>query len=141
MKYTGKPIVFKATIMWSFHNKINDMAQKYTMDLCNLSDNAVKALEELGINVRKREDKPEKGFHITCKSTIPMKVFDTNGNNLINVSIGNGSTATATVSKYFWKNKTQSGWSPSLVKAVVDNLVEYNSAENVDLSELADEVL
>lgn len=141
MKYTGKPLVLKATIMWSFHNKINDMAERYTMDLCNLSDNAVKALEEFDIPVRKREDKPEKGFYIICKSTIPMKVFDTNGGDLSSIAIGNGSTATATVSKYFWKSKTQSGWSPSLVKAVVDNLVEYNSIETAESSQLADEVL
>ena len=41
----SKPIKIKATIMWSFHNKINQTAEKYTVDLCNLSDKAVKSLD------------------------------------------------------------------------------------------------
>jgi hypothetical protein len=127
MDTVGKPVKVKATIMWSFHNKINEMAKRYTMDLCNLSDNAIKALEEFGITVLKREDKPEKGFYITCKSTIPIKVFDSAGNSLQDVAIGNGSTATVVVSKYEWKHQSKKGWSPSVVKAVVENLVEYNA--------------
>ncbi len=76
MNDVAKPVKVKATIMWCFHNKPNDMSGKFQVDLCNLSDNAVKALESIGLEVRKREDKPEKGFYITCKSTVPMKVFD-----------------------------------------------------------------
>jgi len=75
MNDVAKPVKVKATIMWCFHNKPNEMSNKFQVDLCNLSDNAVKALESLGLEVRKREDKPEKGFYITCKSTVPMKVF------------------------------------------------------------------
>jgi hypothetical protein len=139
MSTIDKPVTVKATIMWSFHNKINGMAEKYTMDLCNLSDNAVKALESIGINVLKRADKPEKGFYVTCKSKHPMKVFDTNGNSLQDVAIGNGSTATAVVGTYDWAHKTKRGLSPSLVKAVVDNLVEYNSTSNT--TQLEEEAL
>jgi hypothetical protein len=127
MNEKPKPIKLKATVMWCFHNKINEMATKYTIDLCNLSDNAVKALEEFGINVMKREDKPEKGFFITCKSNNPLEIFDSSGKDLKDIAIGNGSTVTAVVSKYPWKYKNREGWSPSLVKGVVDSLVAYNA--------------
>lgn len=134
MNAATKPVTMKATIMWCFHNKKNDMADKFTVDLCNLSDNAIKALEALGLNVLKREDKPEKGFYITCKSNIPLKVFDASGKDLSDVSIGNGSTATAVVSTYEWAYKHKKGLSPSLVKLVVDNLVAY-SAEDTPVEE------
>lgn len=138
MNDVAKPVKVKATIMWCFHNKPNEMSNKFQVDLCNLSDNAVKALESLGLEVRKREDKPEKGFFITCKSTVPMKVFDANGNDLNNVAIGNGSTATAVVGAYAWSWKNKSGTSATLTKLVVDNLVAYDAAE---AEEAADEVL
>jgi hypothetical protein len=138
MNTEEKPVTLKATVMWCFHNKHNQMAEKYTVDLCNLSDNAVKALEKFGLNVLKREDKPEKGFYITCKSEKPLNVFDAAGKDLSDVSVGNGSTATAVVSKYEWKHKSKSGWSPSLKKLVVDNLVAY---ENKDSPAVEEEVL
>ena len=63
----SKPIKIKATIMWSFHNKINQTAEKYTVDLCNLSDKAVKSLEnDLGIAVNFNEDKEDKGKFINA---------------------------------------------------------------------------
>lgn len=137
MNDLAKPVKVKATIMWCFHNKPNEMSNKFQVDLCNLSDNAVKALESLGLEVRKREDKPEKGFYITCKSTVPMKVFDANGGDLSTVAIGNGSTATAVVGAYSWKWKNKEGVSPSMTKLVVDSLVAYEA----DAEEAEEEVL
>ena len=139
MNDLAKPVKVKATVMWCFHNKPNEMSGKFQMDLCNLSDNAVKALESLGLDVRKREDKPEKGFFITCKSTVPMKVFDASGNDLNDVAIGNGSTATAVVGAYEWAWKNKKGVSATLTKLVVDDLVAYSAADQVE--EAADEVL
>lgn len=135
MDNVAKPVKIKADIMWCFHNKPNEMSGKFQMDLCNLSDNAVKALESLGLEVRKREDKPEKGFFITCKSTVPMKVFDASGNDLSTVAIGNGSTATAVVGAYSWSWKNKKGTSPSLTKLVVENLVAYDANEAEEAEE------
>ena len=137
MNDVAKPVKVKATIMWCFHNKPNEMSNKFQVDLCNLSDNAVKALESLGLEVRKREDKPEKGFYITCKSTVPMKVFDASGNDLSTVAIGNGSTATAVVGAYEWSWKNKKGVSPSMTKLVIDSLVAYEA----DAEEAEEEVL
>jgi len=136
MNDVAKPVKVKATIMWCFHNKPNEMSNKFQVDLCNLSDNAVKALESLGLEVRKREDKPEKGFYITCKSTVPMKVFDASGSDLSTVAIGNGSTATAVVGAYEWSWKNKKGVSPSMTKLVIDSLVAYEAD-----AEEAEEVL
>jgi len=135
MDNVAKPVKVKADIMWCFHNKPNEMSNKFQVDLCNLSDNAVKALESLGLEVRKREDKPEKGFFITCKSTVPMKVFDAAGNDLNNVAIGNGSTATAVVGAYAWSWKNKKGTSATLTKLVIDNLVAYDAGEAEEAEE------
>jgi len=133
----AKPVTIKATVMWCNHNKINEMSEKYQLELTNLSDNAVKALEGIGLEVRKREDKPEKGFYITCKSVRQMdKIFDKTGASLIDVAIGNGSTGTAVVGTYDWSFKNKKGLSASLIKMTIDNLVAYD-AEDTPVTEEA----
>ena len=133
----AKPVTVKATVMWCNHNKLNEMSNKYQLELTNLSENAVKALESLGLEVRKREDKPEKGFYITCKSVRQMdKIFDKTGASLIDVAIGNGSTGTAVVGTYDWAFKNKKGLSASLIKMTIDNLVAYD-AEDTPVTEEA----
>ncbi|CAB4166037.1 hypothetical protein UFOVP837_3 [uncultured Caudovirales phage] len=133
----AKPVTVKATVMWCNHNKLNEMSNKYQLELTNLSDNAVKALEGIGLEVRKREDKPEKGFYITCKSVRQMdKIFDKTGASLIDVAIGNGSTGTAVVGTYDWSFKNKKGLSASLIKMTIDNLVAYD-AEDTPVTEEA----
>jgi stalled ribosome alternative rescue factor ArfA len=133
----AKPVTIKATVMWCNHNKVNEMSEKYQLELTNLSDNAVKALEDIGLEVRKREDKPEKGFYITCKSVRQMdKIFDKTGASLIDVAIGNGSTGTAVVGTYEWAFKNKKGLSASLIKMTIDNLVAYD-AEDTPVTEEA----
>jgi len=133
----AKPVTVKATVMWCNHNKVNEMSSKYQLELTNLSENAVKALEGIGLEVRKREDKPEKGFYITCKSVRQMdKIFDKTGASLIDVAIGNGSTGTAVVGTYDWAFKNKKGLSASLIKMTIDNLVAYD-AEDTPVTEEA----
>ena len=133
----AKPVTVKATVMWCNHNKVNEMSSKYQLELINLSENAVKALEGIGLEVRKREDKPEKGFYITCKSVRQMdKIFDKTGASLIDVAIGNGSTGTAVVGTYDWSFKNKKGLSASLIKMTIDNLVAYD-AEDTPVTEEA----
>jgi hypothetical protein len=133
----AKPVTVKATVMWCNHNKLNEMSNKYQLELTNLSENAVKALEGIGLEVRKREDKPEKGFYITCKSVRQMdKIFDKTGASLIDVAIGNGSTGTAVVGTYEWAFKNKKGLSASLIKMTIDNLVAYD-AEDTPVTEEA----
>jgi len=128
----AKPVKIKAEVQWCFHNKQNEMSNKYQVDLCNLSEGAVKALESLNLEVRSREDKPEKGFYITAKSSIPIKVFDSEGNDLANVAIGNGSKAVALVTSYSWKWKNKEGTSASLKKMVIEELQAYDGDSEDD---------
>jgi hypothetical protein len=59
-----------------FLNKPNEMSGKFQVDLCNLSDKAVGALEEMGIEVKTKEGK---GAYVTCKSTRPIAAYDDGG--------------------------------------------------------------
>ena len=118
----------KCDLFWAQLNKQNEMSGKYQVDLCNLSDAACKALEDLGIEVKSNSNKPDLGKYITCKSNNVIKAFDVDGDE-ITEKIGNGSKAKALLSAYEWKYKNKSGVSPTLWKLVVTDLVEYAGAD------------
>lgn len=128
-----KRIKVKATVYWCFHNKVNEMSGDYQINLCNLSEAAVEALEEMGIAVQTGEEKKaDMGRYITCKSKKPIKVFDADGDE-ITEAIGNGSKGKAIVGSYDWTFKNKKGTSASLGKLVITDLVEY--AAGGDLSD------
>ena len=78
-----KQMKIEADLMWAFLDTPNAMSGKYQVDLCNLSKNAIKALEELGVNVR---NKDEKGFFVTAKSkNYPISAIDESGLSLIHI--------------------------------------------------------
>jgi hypothetical protein len=119
----SKAIRLNCILFWAQLKKVNDMSGKYQVDLTNLSAAAVKALQAAGITVRTRDDKPEMGAYITCKSANPIKAYDDNGVE-IDVLIGNGSSAIATVRAYDWSFKNKTGKSASLDRLTVTNLIE-----------------
>ena len=121
----------KATVNWAFLNRKNEMADAYTVDLCNLSDKAVAALEEMGISVQENlEKKPEQGKYITCKSQKPIKAFDTDNDEIVE-DVGNGSKAICMIGSYAWTYKNKKGVSPSLAKLVITDLVVFASGGNI----------
>lgn len=120
----SEPVKFKCDVMWAQLTKVNDMSGKFQVNLCNLSDAAAKALESLGISTLNKEGM---GNYITCKSNTPIKAFDSDGD-LIDVMIGNGSKAKAVVKPYDWTYKNKKGISPTLVKLVITDLIEYADA-------------
>ena len=126
---TTERVKIKGDVMWAYLEKPNDMSGKYQVDLCNLSDPAVKALEDMGLTVRQKEDK---GYYITCKSNNPIKAYDKNGDLMEGITIGNGSQAIAMVGFYEWSFKNKEGRSPSLKKLVISELVSYEDAEPVE---------
>lgn len=134
MENANASVKLKADIMWAQLDKVNELSGKYQVNLCNLSDAAVEALEAMGINVLEKEGQ---GKYITCKSANPMKAFDTDGD-LITEKIGNGSKAKAIITPYEWKYQKKKGVSPSLKKLVITDLVVYESA-GADIDD--DEVL
>lgn len=122
-----KRIKIKCDVYWAQLNKVNEMSGKYQVNLCNLSDAAVSALEELGISVLEdKEKKADMGRYITCKSEKPMKAYDVDGDE-ITENIGNGSKAKALIGSYSWTYKNKKGVSPSLSKLVVTDLIEYSA--------------
>ena len=121
----------KCDIYWAQLNRKNEMSDAYQVNLCNLSDKAVAALEDMGISVLENtEKKPEMGKYITCKSQKPIKAFDTDGVDIVE-DIGNASKAICMVAPYNWSYKNKKGVSPSLVKLVVTDLVEYVGANTI----------
>ena len=112
----------KAEVMWAFLNKPNEMSGKFQVDLCNLSDKAVGALEEMGIEVKTKEGK---GAYVTCKSTRPIAAYDDGGSLLEGEILGNGSKAAAIITPCEWSFKGKKGVSPSLRKMVITELVPY----------------
>jgi hypothetical protein len=135
MSEEKKAIKIKADVFWCQHNKVNDMTGKFQLNLCNLSDAAVEALEDMGISVQTGEDKKaDMGKYITCKSEKAIRVFDTD-NDEITEAIGNGSKGKALVSTYSWTYKNKKGISPSLKKLVITDLVEYSAASGIDAND------
>ena len=125
----------KATVYWASLNRKNEMADAYMVDLCNLSDKAVAALEDMGISVQENlEKKPEQGKYITCKSQRPIKAFDTDNEEIVE-DIGNGSKAICMVGSYPWTYKNKKGVSPSLAKLVITDLVEYAAGGNISVDD------
>lgn len=117
-----KPLKIEADLMWAFLDTPNQMSGKYQVDLCNLSKNAIKALEDAGVSVRNKEDK---GFFITAKSkNYPIKAEDTNGNQ-ITAKVGNGSRGIALIKPYAYKVNGKAGVGVGINKLVVTQLVEY----------------
>lgn len=127
-----KKLKIKCDIYWAQLNKMNEMSGAYQVNLCNLSDAAAEALEEMGLSVNQdSEKKADMGKYITCKSkNKPMKAFDVDGDE-ITEDIGNGSKAKALVGTYDWTYKNKKGVSASLIKLVVTDLVEYGGGGGI----------
>lgn len=129
-----KPVKVAAEIMWASLKRPNEMSGAYQVELCNLSPKAVAALETLNVSAKKSEDKPEKGFFITCKSKHPIKAYDTD-NQEIHENVGNGSKCNAVLGSYEWTFKNKKGVSPSLMKLTITDLVEYAGTAETDMDE------
>jgi hypothetical protein len=123
------PIVVNADVYWANLSTVNEMSGKYQLDLCNLSEGAVSALEERGISVVNKDD--ERGNHITCKSKNPIKAYNEAGDELP-VMVGNNSKAKAVLSHYDWTFKGKKGRSPSLYKLIITDLEVYEASNVTD---------
>ena len=136
----NKPVKVAAEIQWAFFDKPNEMSGKFQADLTNLSDQAVKALESVGLAPRKREDKPEKGWFLTVKSNYAIQPYDKDGNEIKDI-VGNGSKAVALIKPYSWKWKNKEGVSASLAKIVVTDLVKYTAEGAEETADMDDDIL
>ena len=116
------PITVRGTVYWGERNKLNKYSNKYQVQLGNLSEKAVEAIEEMGIAPSNKGD--DRDFFITMKSNNPMRLTDENGVEIPeDVLIANGSEAVAVVGYYDWSVGT--GRSPSMIKCKVTKLIAY----------------
>lgn len=131
MQDNVKPLKIKATIMWAFLDQRNDMSGAYQVDLCDLSKAAVQALSDMGIEAKHKEDK---GYFITAKSkNYVIEALTPDGERIPEgVKVGNGSKATAIVGAYPWTFKNKKGFSPSVKKLVITDLIKYSGKATVD---------
>jgi hypothetical protein len=114
------------TLYWPFLYERNNLSNKYQVDICNLSDAQVEALEDRGVTVRNKGD--ERGNFLTAKSDkYEIRPYDTNGTELKGITIGNGSKATILFDTFSWKNPAgKKGVSMGIKKLIVTDVVEYS---------------
>ena len=113
-------------LMWPFLYERNKLSNKYQVDLVNLTEDQVKAIEASGAEVRNKND--DKGFFVTCKSTnYEIIPYNKNGETISSsVKVGNGTRASVMLKPYSWKSPTgQSGMSLGISKLVITDLNEY----------------
>jgi hypothetical protein len=131
-----KKLKVQAEVMWAFLDKPNELSGKYQVDLCNLSKDAAKALTEMGVSVRKREDQPEKGFFVTAKSSnYPIKTVDMDGNVINGIKVANGSKAVALLAPYEYTYQKKKGVAVGIDKLIITDLKIYESDVEVDETE------
>lgn len=132
---SDKPIKIAGTFYWANFSKQNEMSGKYQFDFGNLSDKAVQALKDLGLNVATNKDYSP---HITFKSTRPIEVRDSDGNIISDRNgvaakfVSNGSKGIVSAWYYDWEFKNKKGRSPSARNIEVTELVEYNNNPSVE---------
>ena len=135
-----KPVKVQAEVMWAFLDQPNQLSGKYQVDLCNLSEEAKKALESIGIAVRTKDSNPEKGYFVTAKSlNFPIIPFDKDGNK-ITAKVGNGSKCVALVNPYTYAGGRgyKAGVGAGIKKLIITDLVVY---EGASVEDTADDVL
>jgi len=135
----------KCQLYWPNLTMKNQLANKYTVDLALLSDEAVTALEDMGLKVNNKGD--ERGYYITCKSNNKYRAFKTDGEELLikgrtplddeddpdmGVVVANGSEAKCLVGFYDWEYMKKKGRSPTLRRMVISNVVEYEPEMNLE---------
>lgn len=121
------------TLMWASLDEKNTMSGKYQVDITNLSPDDCEKVASLGLKARTRDDKPEKGAFIVCRSTYPITALDKSGAP-VKAIVGNGTKAEVILSYYVPKRRAPGApdRSPSLLKLVVTDLVTYAPTASQD---------
>ena len=126
-------LTIKGTVFWAFLDTRNQMSGDYQVDIGQLSDAAVKALEGMGIEVKHKD---QMGYFITCKSkNFPIVPIDSDGDTIEGIKVGNGSKCVAVLDTYEWEFKKKKGVSPSLKKLKITELIKYEAEDAIDVDE------
>ena len=130
----------KAEIYWANLDTKNEMSEKYQVDLCNLSELAVRQLEKAGVEVKSAKDSDDpRGRYITAKSTNEIHAYDTDRQRIY-AKIGNGSKATVVLSTYDWDFKGKSGTSASIRYLTITDLIEFEPGDSIDWDVLGEAI-
>lgn len=128
----NRPIPVKVDLFWAFLNEPNKMSEKYQVDLCNLSKEAVKKLTDIGVEVKQDDKKADQGFYVTAKSKMyPILAVDTDGRK-ISEKVANGSRGVAFIKPYEYTFKGKKAMGVGVSKIVIQDLIVY---EKDDVSE------
>jgi hypothetical protein len=121
-------MIIRGTSMWArvLEGHPNNLSNKYQVDVCNLSSEVVKKLEDLGVPIKNDE---ERGTYVTAKAVRPPKVMDASKRLWDDTLIGNGSTIKIAANPYDWTYKGKAGVGLGLNQLMVVNLVEYEMEE------------
>jgi len=127
-----------ATVYWANLARKNEMSGKYQVDLGNLSEKAVNALEMLGLSVNNKGD--DRADFITVKSNFPIEPEFTNTDAVDSSMIGNGTKANVAIGYYDWEFRGKKGRSASIKKMRITDLAIYGTEEDSEVL-IDDEVL
>jgi hypothetical protein len=131
-------IKIKATIAFPSLTKQNEMSGKYETQLANLSSAAVEKLEELGVNVKFKEDDYGRGQFIDCKSAYPIdnshfqKVVDEQGLPVDPSKVTSGSKVEAVLKSYDWEFRGKTGVNVQIQKMVVKEFGQASEAADYE---------
>lgn len=120
-----------ATLFWPNLDRPNQKSKKYQVDVCNLSDGAVKWLTDNGMKVRNKGEGDQRGNFITCKSLYPI-VPVSEDNVEIKASVGNGTQATVGLKIKKGNNEYGPYTLASIQRLIVTDLVEYERTDEDD---------
>lgn len=128
-----KPVKIEGELFWSnwmkeFNTRFNEANTKYECTIGNLTDESVKALQNLGVNIK---NKDAMGNFIVAKSKFLFEPVDKEGHGVDVGKIGNGTKVFALVTSYKHKMSSKYGNAPSIRKLVVTDLKEYNPEAKV----------
>lgn len=132
-----------ATVAFPSLTRTDQMSGKYSIQLANLSDAAAEKLEELGMNVKFKDDSYGRGRFIECKSKFPIDnskfqtVVDDQGLPVDPDLVGPGSKVEALLKTYSYNVGGRAGVSAYVTKLVVKELAKAEAlATNDDLEAL-----
>jgi hypothetical protein len=141
-------VTVRAVVSFPNLTTVDQLSQKYSIQLGNLSGPAVEKLEELGMTVKNKDDAYNRGDFIECKSKFPIDnsgkygiLYEADGKTPFEdapTAIGAGSVVRATLKTYAWTAPgNKSGVGAHLVKLVVEELAKPEAT----LSSAEEEVL
>jgi hypothetical protein len=146
MSNTGdRQVVVNGMVFWQALDKTNALSGKYQIDICRLGKKDIKALEDIGLEVRVHTDKDGKpvpkllpngdenliwkGRYVTPKANRPVTMVDEDKKSWdCDKLLGNRSIANVCIRAYDYDFKGKQGVAAGLQAVQVMEHVDYNPA-------------